>query len=56
MRASFTGVTCGWAMRRARECVPVLRERSQKCEEARVLLPENENLLHQTGLFRYHHL
>jgi 3-hydroxy-9,10-secoandrosta-1,3,5(10)-triene-9,17-dione monooxygenase len=41
-------------MRRAREIVPVLRERAQKCEEARVLLPENEKLLHETGLFRYH--
>ncbi len=41
-------------MRRAREIVPVLRERAQKCEDARVLLPENEKLLHETGLFRFH--
>ena len=41
-------------MRRARDCVPVLRSRAQECEDARVLLPENEKLLHQTGLFRYH--
>ena len=41
-------------MRRARDIVPTLRERAQKCEEARVLLPENEKLLHETGLFRYH--
>ena len=41
-------------MRRAREIVPVLRSRAQKCEDARVLLPENEALLHETGLFRYH--
>jgi 3-hydroxy-9,10-secoandrosta-1,3,5(10)-triene-9,17-dione monooxygenase len=41
-------------MRRARECVPLLRERAQKCEEARVLLPENEQLLHEAGLFRFH--
>ena len=41
-------------MDRARECVPTLRERAQKCEDARVLLPENEKLLHETGLFRYH--
>jgi 3-hydroxy-9,10-secoandrosta-1,3,5(10)-triene-9,17-dione monooxygenase len=34
--------------------VPVLRDRAQKCEEARGLLPENEKLLHETGLFRYH--
>src|SRR6266849_3951282 len=51
---NFSGVTCDEAMRRARECVPLLRERAQKCEDARVLLPENEKLLHETGLFRYH--
>jgi 3-hydroxy-9,10-secoandrosta-1,3,5(10)-triene-9,17-dione monooxygenase len=42
------------AMRRARECVPLLRERAQTCEDARVLLPENEKLLHEAGLFRFH--
>jgi 3-hydroxy-9,10-secoandrosta-1,3,5(10)-triene-9,17-dione monooxygenase len=52
--ADFTNVGYDEAMRRARECVPVLRSRAQKCEEARVLLPENEKLLHDTGLFRYH--
>lgn len=41
-------------MRRAREIVPVLLSRAQKCEDARVLLPENEKLLHETGLFRFH--
>jgi 3-hydroxy-9,10-secoandrosta-1,3,5(10)-triene-9,17-dione monooxygenase len=41
-------------MRRAHDIVPVLRERAQKCEDARVLLRENEELLHETGLFRYH--
>ena len=41
-------------MRRARGIVPTLRSRAQKCEEARVLLPENEKLLHDTGLFRFH--
>ena len=51
---NFSGVTYDEAMRRARECVPLLRERAQKCEEARVLLPENEKLLHETGLFRFH--
>jgi 3-hydroxy-9,10-secoandrosta-1,3,5(10)-triene-9,17-dione monooxygenase len=50
---SFADVTYQEALRRAREIVPVLRDRAQKCEEARVLLPENEQLLHQTGLFRY---
>jgi 3-hydroxy-9,10-secoandrosta-1,3,5(10)-triene-9,17-dione monooxygenase len=51
---SFSAVGYEEAMQRARQCVPVLRERAQKCEEARVLLPENEKLLHDTGLFRFH--
>jgi 3-hydroxy-9,10-secoandrosta-1,3,5(10)-triene-9,17-dione monooxygenase len=51
---SFADVSYDEALRRAREIVPLLRSRAQKCEEARVLLPENEKLLHQTGLFRYH--
>jgi 3-hydroxy-9,10-secoandrosta-1,3,5(10)-triene-9,17-dione monooxygenase len=50
----FSRVGYDEAMRRAREIVPVLRERAQKCEDARVLLPENEKLLHETGLFRFH--
>jgi 3-hydroxy-9,10-secoandrosta-1,3,5(10)-triene-9,17-dione monooxygenase len=50
----FAKVDYAEAMRRARECVPVLAGRAQKCEDARVLLPENEKLLHETGLFRYH--
>ena len=50
----FSRVSYEEAMRRAREIVPVLFERAQKCEDARVLLPENEKLLHETGLFRYH--
>jgi 3-hydroxy-9,10-secoandrosta-1,3,5(10)-triene-9,17-dione monooxygenase len=41
-------------MGRARDIVPALRGRAQKCEDARVLLPENEKLLHDTGLFRFH--
>ena len=51
---TFADVSYDEAMRRARDIVPTLRERAQKCEEARVLLPENEKLLHETGLFRYH--
>ena len=50
----FSGVDYDEAMRRAREIVPVLRERAQKCEDARGLLPENEKLLHECGLFRFH--
>src|SRR5690349_4729971 len=51
---TFATVSYEEALRRAREIVPVLRERAQRCEDARVLLPENEKLLHETGLFRYH--
>jgi len=51
---NFSGVGYDEAMRRAREIVPTLRERAQKCEDARVLLPENEKLLHESGLFRFH--
>jgi 3-hydroxy-9,10-secoandrosta-1,3,5(10)-triene-9,17-dione monooxygenase len=50
----FAATTYDEALRRARDIVPQLRERAQKCEEARVLLPENEKLLHETGLFRFH--
>src|ERR671914_2707343 len=50
----FSGIGYDEAMRRARDIVPTLRERAQKCEDARALLPENEKLLHETGLFRYH--
>ncbi|HEY6822735.1 MAG TPA: acyl-CoA dehydrogenase family protein [Burkholderiales bacterium] len=52
--ADFSRVGYDEAMGRARECVPLLGSRAQECEDARVLLPENEKLLHQTGLFRYH--
>jgi 3-hydroxy-9,10-secoandrosta-1,3,5(10)-triene-9,17-dione monooxygenase len=51
---SFANISHEEAMRRARECVPVLASRAQKCEDARVLLPENEKLLHEAGLFRFH--
>ncbi|HXU41205.1 MAG TPA: acyl-CoA dehydrogenase family protein [Burkholderiales bacterium] len=50
----FSGVDFDQAMRRAREIVPTLAARAQKCEDARVLLAENEKLLHEAGLFRYH--
>ena len=50
----FSKVSYDEAMRRARECVPVLAERAQQSEDARVLLPANEKLLHETGLLRYH--
>jgi len=53
-RRDFSNVTYDEAMRRAREIVPILRERAQKCEDARMLIRENEQLLHETGLFRFH--
>jgi len=53
-RRDFSNVGYEEAMRRAREIVPVLRERAQKCEDARMLIRENEQLLHETGLFRFH--
>ncbi len=54
VRRDFSGVGYDEAMRRAREIVPTLRERAQKAEEARILIRENEQLLHETGLFRFH--
>ena len=53
-RRDFRGVSYDEAMRRAREIVPVLRERAQRAEDARLLLRENEQLLHEAGLFRIH--
>ena len=53
-RRDFSNVGYEEAMRRAREVVPTLRERAQKCEDARMLIRENEQLLHETGLFRFH--
>ena len=41
-------------MRRTRDIVPVLRDRAQASEDARVLTRGNEQLLHETGLFRFH--
>jgi 3-hydroxy-9,10-secoandrosta-1,3,5(10)-triene-9,17-dione monooxygenase len=54
VRRDFSGVAYDEAMRRAREIVPILRERAQKAEDARTLIRENEQLLHETGLFRFH--
>ena len=51
---NFSDVGYEEAMQRARDIVPTLRERARKCEDARVLLPENEKLLHESGLFRFH--
>jgi 3-hydroxy-9,10-secoandrosta-1,3,5(10)-triene-9,17-dione monooxygenase len=54
VRRDFSSVGYEEAMRRAREIVPVLRERAEAAEDARMLIRENEQLLHETGLFRFH--
>ena len=54
VRRDFSGIGYDEAMRRAREIVPILRERAQAAEDARMLIRENEQLLHETGLFRFH--
>ena len=54
VRRDFSGIGYAEAMRRAREIVPILRERAQKAEDERMLIRENEQLLHETGLFRFH--
>lgn len=53
-RRDFSGVGYDEAMRRACALVPILRERAQRSEDARVLLRDNEQLLHEAGLFRFH--
>jgi 3-hydroxy-9,10-secoandrosta-1,3,5(10)-triene-9,17-dione monooxygenase len=54
VRRDFSAVGYDEAMRRARDIVPILRERAQAAEDARMLIRENEQLLHETGLFRFH--
>jgi 3-hydroxy-9,10-secoandrosta-1,3,5(10)-triene-9,17-dione monooxygenase len=53
-RRDFSGIDYAEAMRRAREVVPLLRERAQAAEDARMLIRANEQLLHEAGLFRFH--
>jgi 3-hydroxy-9,10-secoandrosta-1,3,5(10)-triene-9,17-dione monooxygenase len=53
-KRDFSSVGYEEAVSRAREIVPILRERAACCEDARGLLRENEQLLHETGLFRFH--
>ena len=54
VRRDFSAIDYGEAMRRAREIVPILRERAQRAEDARMLIRESEQLLHESGLFRFH--
>jgi 3-hydroxy-9,10-secoandrosta-1,3,5(10)-triene-9,17-dione monooxygenase len=53
-RRDFSTIGYDEAMRRAREIVPILRERAQAAEDARGLPRDTEQLLHETGLFRFH--
>jgi 3-hydroxy-9,10-secoandrosta-1,3,5(10)-triene-9,17-dione monooxygenase len=50
----FADVTYDEAMRRARELVPVLRERADAAEAARQMQKETLDDLHRTGLLRFH--
>src|SRR5215475_980482 len=54
VRRDFSAVGYDEAMRRARERPPVFRARAQRAEDARMLIRENEQLLHESGLFRFH--
>jgi len=49
---TLTNVTLDEAVQRARDLVPVLRERVQRGEEARIMLPETVADLHRTGVLR----
>jgi 3-hydroxy-9,10-secoandrosta-1,3,5(10)-triene-9,17-dione monooxygenase len=51
---SFAGITYDEAMRRARELVPVLRERADGAEAERQMQKETLEDLHRTGLLRFH--
>ncbi len=53
-RRDFSGVGYDEAMRRAREIVPLLRERAAASAEARALARDTEQVLHESGLFRFH--
>ena len=48
----FAGIGYDKALDRARALVPALRERAERGEAARVMLPETEADLHRTGLLR----
>lgn len=50
--SEFTDVSYDQAVERARELVPVLRERVERAERERILLPETLSDLNRTGLLR----
>lgn len=49
---SFANVSMDEAVQRARELVPALRERADKAEKARIVLPETMEDLNRLGLLR----
>jgi 3-hydroxy-9,10-secoandrosta-1,3,5(10)-triene-9,17-dione monooxygenase len=53
-RPGFVDVTYDEAMRRARDLVPVLRERADRAEAGREMQKETLGDLHRTGLLRFH--
>ncbi|MFZ2736784.1 MAG: acyl-CoA dehydrogenase family protein [Burkholderiaceae bacterium] len=50
----FSDVTTEEALSRARDLVPVLRQRADQAETERSLLKDTEADLHRLGLFRFH--
>jgi 3-hydroxy-9,10-secoandrosta-1,3,5(10)-triene-9,17-dione monooxygenase len=54
VRRDFSSIGYAEALSRARAMVPLLRERAAGVEKARMLTRENEQLLHDSGLFRFH--
>jgi 3-hydroxy-9,10-secoandrosta-1,3,5(10)-triene-9,17-dione monooxygenase len=53
-RRDFSAVGYDEAIRRARDLVPVLREAAREAEEERALTRSTEQILHESGLFRFH--
>lgn len=53
-RRNFSGIGPAEALRRARDLVPLLRERAPQAEAGRMLPRETEQMLHESGLFRFH--
>lgn len=49
---SFSDVSHDEAIKRARELVPALRERAERAEAARIVLPETMSDLNRTGVLR----
>src|SRR5262245_5987578 len=54
VRRDFSAIGYDEAMRRARELIPLLRERAPRAEDARMLTRDTEQLIHESGLFRFH--